>query len=79
VQKRVGGRGPGRLFTDETAQALPVEARPGIRFARGGNIRVADDFELAISTLQGGYEWREFGILNIRERLVVGAFELDAD
>jgi hypothetical protein len=79
VQKRVGGRGPGRLFTDETAQALPVEARPGIRFARGGNIRVADDFERAISTLQGGYEWRKFCILNIRERLVVGAFQLDAD
>ena len=47
--------------------------------AANGDVFLADDFERAISTLQGRYKWREFCILNIRERLVVGAFELDAD
>src|SRR5258706_14075396 len=64
---------------DEFPQAQPVETRPGVGFARRCDVGMTDDFKSGICGLQRLYEPRELPVLNVGERLVVSAFEFDAD
>ena len=57
----------------------PVELRPGIGFARGRDISMADDVSDWIFSLQHACEFGKHPVLRVAEHLIVRALELDAD
>src|SRR5712664_3153028 len=60
-------------------QARPVEARPGIGLAAGGDVAMSGDVAQGQREAKASYERCELVVLAILERRLVRALELDAD
>src|SRR5512147_852349 len=69
------------LPADQAPKASPVEMRSRVGLAprRRGNIGMADDFPDRIPAQEHGRQPGQRRILDVREELIVAAFDLDAD
>src|SRR6185436_3851628 len=74
-----GDAGSASGRAERGAKALPVEPRARIGLAAGRDVAVAREIERSVAREELLRELREPRVLRLRERHVVGSFELDAD
>src|SRR5450830_1497083 len=66
-------------LSDQAAKARPIETRPGIGLARGGDVAVAGDIGDRVGRLQRARELCQHAVLRLGVGHVVRALQLYAD